>query len=77
MLLRHDSRTNMGIKLINAHYDSARRLYWIQNTRKGWIEISETSMRRHLQEEGRSDKCKANQPISSLDRRLNQRSLKG
>ena len=33
-----------GDSIMPAYYDPARKTYWIQNERSGWMEVSETSL---------------------------------
>jgi len=53
-----------------AYYDTGRKFYWIENARNGWIEITETSLRRHLRAAGISPNCPDGQIISPLDKKL-------
>ena len=53
-----------------AYYDTGRKFYWIENDRAGWIEITETSLRRHLHAAGISPNCPDGEIISPLDRKL-------
>jgi hypothetical protein len=53
-----------------AYYDTGRKFYWIENDRSGWIEINETSLRRHLKAAGISPNCPDGEIMSPLDKRL-------
>ncbi len=39
-------------KIIKAYYDVTRKCYWVQNSRGGWIENNEPSLRRRLRGDG-------------------------
>src|SRR5690242_1670779 len=43
--------TNEG-EIVKAHYDAGRKSFWTTNSRGGWIEVSETSLRRILRDHG-------------------------
>jgi hypothetical protein len=55
-----------------AYYDTGRKDYWIEDSRRVWIEIAETSMRRHLRGAGISQNYPDGEIISPLDRKLNE-----
>ena len=42
-----------GGKVMQAFYDAARKCYWVENSRGGWIEFNEQSLKRLLRAEGR------------------------
>ena len=54
----------------SAYYDTGRKYYWIQNARDGWIEVTETSLRRHLRAAGISPNIPDAEIISPLDCKL-------
>jgi hypothetical protein len=54
-----------------ANYDTARKLYWILDRRKDWIEVTESSLRRHLKASGISPECTRDRLVSELDETLN------
>ena len=54
----------------SAYYDAGRKFYWIENDRNGWIEITETSLRRYLRAAGISPNCPDAEIISPMDRKL-------
>ncbi len=54
-----------------AHYDTARKLYWILDRRSDWIEVTESSLRRHLKASGISPECPRDRLVSELDETLN------
>ena len=43
--------TNEG-KIVQAHYDVVRKSFWTINSRGGWIEVNEQSLRRLLRGQG-------------------------
>lgn len=53
-----------------AYYDTGRKYYWIENDRNAWIEITETSLRRHLRAAGISPNCPDGKIISPMDSKL-------
>jgi hypothetical protein len=53
------------------YYDPARNCYWMQNSRKEWISVSETSVRRFLKPHF-SAKSIEGESLSALDRQLNE-----
>jgi hypothetical protein len=55
---------------LEAYYDSARSCVWIRNSRKGWVAVNETSLRRLLRASGVSAKCAEDATVSALDRKL-------
>lgn len=55
-----------------AYYDASNRRYWIQNVDGGWIEIDETSLRRHLRKLGYSPTIANGCLISPLEDELNE-----
>jgi len=57
---------------IRAHYDSGRKAYWTTNSRGGWIEINEQSLRRLLKKHGFRAKCAKRKPLSQVDQKLNE-----
>src|ERR1035441_660602 len=54
-----------------ANYDTARKLYWILDRRNDWIEVTESSLRRHLKASGVSPECPRDRLVSELDETLN------
>lgn len=57
-------------KIVKAHYDAGRKSFWTTNSRGGWIEVSETSLRRILKDQGFCAKRAEGEPLSELDRKL-------
>jgi hypothetical protein len=53
-----------------AFYEPAKKVYWIENAAGSWIEVTETSLRRLLKQEGLNPKPTNNQFVSELDARL-------
>ena len=39
-------------KIIQAFYDAGRKCYWVENSRGGWIEFNEQSLKRLLRANG-------------------------
>jgi hypothetical protein len=58
--------------VIEAYYDPARKCYWIANSRKCWIEINETSLRRHLRSYGLRNKAGEGELLSEINQKLNE-----
>lgn len=56
---------------VTAYYDSGRKTYWIQDAHQEWIEVTETSLKRHLREAGVSGKIEDGEVISEIDCALN------
>lgn len=54
-----------------AYYDTARKNYWILDRTGNWIEVTETSLRRHLKASGISPECPRDRLVSELDETLN------
>lgn len=54
-----------------AHYDCQRKNYWIQDTDKNWIEINETSLKRHLRARGVPSEIPKDKLVSEVDEFLN------
>jgi hypothetical protein len=54
-------------KVIQAHYDVGRKCYWTQNSRGGWIEINEQSLRRLLKKQGFNAIPAQGQRLSEVD----------
>ena len=52
------------------YYDVGKKSYWIANSRNGWIEVTETALRRHLKGFGYSVKVPEGALLSPLDERL-------
>lgn len=42
---------------LKACYDGARKGYWVLDRRENWIELTETSLRRHLKATALSPEC--------------------
>jgi hypothetical protein len=59
-------------KIIEAYYDPARKSYWMRNSREGWIEINETSLRRHLRGYGLKNRAKEGERLSQVEQKLNE-----
>jgi len=59
-------------KIIEAYYDPARKCYWIPNSREGWVEINETSLRRHLRGYGLRNKAMEGERLSQVEQKLNE-----
>ena len=54
-----------------AYYDSSRKGYWILDRNGNWLDINETSLRRHLKASGLASDTKRGELISELDAALN------
>lgn len=59
-------------KIIEAYYDPGRKCYWIKNSREDWIEINETSLRRHLRGYGLRRKAEQGELLSQVEEKLNE-----
>jgi hypothetical protein len=55
-----------------AYYDAGRKGFWIQNSRGGWIEVTESSLRRLLRKQGYRAKAAEGEILSELDTKLNE-----
>jgi hypothetical protein len=53
------------------YYDVGRKDYWIQNTRKAWITVNETGLKRQMRDCGYSAKVHDGERVSDLDQFLN------
>jgi hypothetical protein len=54
-------------RVIKAHYDVTRKCYWVENSRGGWIEINETSLRRRLRGYGLRKNAAEGELLSEVD----------
>ena len=64
--------TNEG-KIVQAHYDVVRKSFWTTNSRGGWIEVNEQSLRRLLRAQGfRGGKPLEGERLSELEQKLNE-----
>jgi len=68
--LQMQNGANHQPKLIHAHYDTGRKCYWTQNSRGGWIEINEQSLRRILKDNGFNPTPTQGQRLSEVDQKL-------
>lgn len=59
-----------------AYYDSGRKTYWILDAHQEWIEVTETSLKRHLREAGVSAKMDKDDVVSEIDAALNRYQMK-
>ena len=59
-------------KIIQAHYDAGRKCYWTTNSRGGWIEINEQSLRRLLKQQGFCAMCAKDERLSEVDQKLSE-----
>lgn len=59
-------------KIIQAHYDAGRKGYWTTNSRGGWIEINEQSLRRLLKQQGFRATRADGERLSEIDQKLNE-----
>jgi hypothetical protein len=59
-------------KVIQAHYDVGRKCYWTTNSRGGWIEINEQSLRRLLKKQGFRATRLEGERLSEVDQKLNE-----
>jgi hypothetical protein len=59
-------------KIVQAHYDGVRKSYWTTNSRGGWIEVTEQSLRRLLRGQGYRSKLVDGELLSQLDQKLNE-----
>jgi hypothetical protein len=59
-------------RIIHAYYDTGRKCYWTQNSRGGWIEINEQSLRRLLKKHGFSATPTQGQRLSEVDQQLSE-----
>lgn len=57
-------------KIIEAHYDSGRKSYWIKNSRGGWIEVAEQGLRKLLRAQGLRNKAQEGEKLSQVDEKL-------
>ena len=53
------------------YYDPAGKHYWIQNARGNWIEVNETSVRRHLKQAGFQATAGNGESLSQVDKEIN------
>jgi len=58
--------------IVRAHYDAGRKSFWTTNSRGGWIEVSETSLRRLLRNQGFRSKLVEGESLSEVDKKLNE-----
>jgi hypothetical protein len=70
--LQMQNATNNKPKVIHAHYDAGRKSYWTTNSRGGWIEINEQSLRRVLKRHGFSAIRAQGAPLSEVEQKLNE-----
>jgi len=54
-----------------AYYDSNRKGYWILDRNGSWLEVNESSLRRHLRASGLASDTKRGELLSELDAALN------
>jgi hypothetical protein len=59
-------------EVVRAHYDSGRKCYWATNSRGGWIEINEQSLRRLLKKHGFRAQRAEGEALSEVDQKLNE-----
>lgn len=64
-----------AIPRLQAFYDSARKNYWIAGRDGGWLEINETSLKRHLKASGLAADTKRGEVISELEAAINEYQL--
>src|SRR5262245_56581850 len=57
-------------KLPEVYYETGRKDYWILNSRKEWITINETSLKRLLRKDGLSAYRPEGEPLSPLESHL-------
>ena len=57
-------------KLPEAYYDSAKKVYWIQDARETWIEVSESSVKRLFRSHGVSAAVPKGNALVPLDSAL-------
>ena len=57
-------------KIVPAHYDSGRKSYWTTNSRGGWIEITEPSLRKILRSAGFYNKPNKGDYLSQVDQKI-------
>ncbi len=63
--------TNGG-QIIEVYYDSARKTYWMQNSRGAWIEVNISSLRRHLRGFGLGNRAADGTLLSEVNQKLNE-----
>ncbi len=54
-----------------AYYDSGTKSYWLADWRGEWIQLAESSLRRHLRENGVNPVCGKHENVSELEKCLN------
>lgn len=59
-------------KIVEAHYDAGRKSFWMLNSRGGWIEVAESSLRRHLRGYGLRNKTAEGELLSELNLKINE-----
>lgn len=59
-------------RTIEAYYDTASRIYFIKNTRGGWVPVRESSLRRQLRAIGLPAKSVEGDNLSDIDRFINE-----
>jgi len=52
---------------LTAYYDNSTKSYWINDRRGEWIQVNESSLRRHLKKNGLSPICPKDELLSELD----------
>src|SRR5882762_5262476 len=57
-------------KIIQAFYDAGRKCYWVENSRGGWIEFNEQSLKRLLRAKGLRAKKRDEERVSPLDAKI-------
>jgi hypothetical protein len=57
-------------KPVQAHYESGKKSFWTTNSRGGWIEVNESSLRRLLRTQGFRAKASEGESVSEVDRKL-------
>jgi hypothetical protein len=59
-------------KVLKVFYDAGRKCFWVENSRGGWIEFNEQSLKRLLRAEGYRSKRLEGERISPLDEKITQ-----
>ena len=57
-------------KVLKAFYDAGKKCFWVENSRGGWIEFNEQSLKRLLRIEGHRSKRLEGEPVSPLDAKI-------
>ena len=63
-------KRDIGTEIPDIYYASASKMFWAQNSRREWIELSESAIRRMLKAAGLSADTVAGQRLSQVEAQL-------